>query len=251
MLLPVVLAVADWFFVSQGINAKGLPEVDPSTGAWDLLHLRGSISAYYHTGVGDYFVAGLVVVGALLVLYKAGERREPEFTLSLVAGITLLGVVAFPTARPDKPIPAGDVVPAVACGATAHAPTDCAPVQTWLGEAPVAVVHFLCAAVFISTLAALSFVFARRMSRHEPRNPYRHAQTVCGWVIVGALAWVVLGHWWNVEIAGLTPLYVAELVSVWAFATSWTLKGLSLRAILGGLSRRQRRGRRPGRQYTG
>ena len=237
MVLPVVLALVDWIFVHRGINAKGLPDVDPTTGFGDLLHLRGSISAYYHTGVGDYFVAGLVVVGALLVLYMAGERQNPEFTLSLVAGIALLGVVLFPTARPAQPIPEGDVVPVFACGTTPPVPTDCSPVQSWLGETLAAGVHFFFAAVFIGMLAVLSFVFAQRMPKDEPSKRYRLAQRACGGVIVGAVVWVALGHWWNVEVLGLTPLYAAELVSVWAFATSWALKGESLRASLDGPKR--------------
>jgi hypothetical protein len=31
----------------------------------------------------------------------------------------------------------------------------------------------------------------------------------------------------------LTPLYVTEVISVWAFATSWLLKGLSRKSLVG------------------
>ncbi|GAB3046725.1 hypothetical protein GCM10027053_00480 [Intrasporangium mesophilum] len=231
ILLPIVLALGDWFFVSAGIGAKGLPPVDRATNGWDLLHLRGSISAYYHTGVGDYFVAGLAVVGALLILYLSGQWGKWDFWLSLGAGIALLGVVFFPTARPGKSIPTGDFVPALACG-DKPTPTDCSPIQTYFGETVTASIHFGCAVIFIGLLAAISFVFAKRMKTYEEKNKYRYVQTTCGWLIIAAIAWVAIGHWLNFDIAGLTPLYVGELLSVWAFGTSWLFKGLSLRALL-------------------
>jgi hypothetical protein len=205
IILPLVLAIGDWFFVRSQITAKGLPSVDPATSGWELLHLRGSISAYYHTGVGDYFVAGLTVVGALLILYMAGQWDKWDFWLSLIAGVALLGVVFFPTARPDKPIPEGQVVPAMACGQATPAPSDCSPVQTLIGETLTAGIHFGCALIFIALLAVLSFIFAKRMSKFESANKYRHAQTVCGCLIIAALAWVAIGHGLNLDIAGLTP----------------------------------------------
>jgi len=232
LLWPFVLALGDWFFVAHAIGAKGLPSVPQDTGAWHLLHLRGSISAYYHTDVGDLFVAGLASIGLLLILYLAGQWRRWDCLLSTVAGVALLGVVFFPTTRPGKVIPAKDVVPQIACGQQ-PTPTDCAPVQTWLGEAVTAGIHFSCAFVFIASLAALSFIFARRMATYEPANPFRHVQTACGWLIIAAPAWVAIGHFANIEIFGLTPLYVAEVISVWAFATSWLLKGLSLKSLVG------------------
>lgn len=231
ILLPIVLALGDWFFVSAGIRAKGLPAVDSTTPGWNLLHLRGSISAYYHTGVGDYFVAGLAVVGAMLILYMAGQWGKWDFWLSLGAGIALLGVVFFPTARPAKAIPTTDVVPILACG-DRPTPSDCSPIQTYFGETVTASIHFICAIIFIGLLAAITFVFAKRMSIHEPTNQYRHIQTICGWLIIAAVAWVAVGGWLKFDIAGLTPLYLGELVSVWAFGTSWLFKGLSLRALM-------------------
>ena len=232
LLSPFVLALGDWFFVAHAIGAKGLPSVPQDTGPWQLLHLRGSISAYYHTDVGDLFVAGLASIGLLLILYLAGQWRRWDCPLSTVAGVALLGVVFFPTTRPGKVIPVKDVVPQIACGQQ-PTPTDCAPMQTWLGEAVTAGIHFSCAFVFIALLAALSFIFARRMATYEPANPFRHVQTACGWLIIAALAWVAIGHFANIKIFGLTPLYVAEVISVWAFATSWLLKGLSLQSLVG------------------
>ena len=47
----------------------------------------------------------------------------------------------------------------------------------------------------------------------------------CGWVILGAVAWAAI---WE-----LTPLYVGEVISVWAFGGAWLLKSRDLWAALG------------------
>jgi len=216
---------------SSTVALTPLPEHHGTQTAADRIHQQNA-AAYYHTDVGDLFVGGLASIGLLLILYLAGQWRRWDCLLSTVAGVALLGVVFFPTTRPGKVIPAKDVVPQIACGQQ-PTPTDCAPVQTWLGEAATAGIHFFCALVFIASLAALSFIFARRMATYEPANPFRHVQTACGWLIIAALAWAAIGQFANTEIFRLTPLYVAEVISVWAFATSWLLKGLSLTSLVG------------------
>jgi hypothetical protein len=74
------------------------------------VHVRGSISAYYHTSMQDVFVGGLCVIGFLLATYMAGEFWTVDFWASLIAGLAVLGVVFFPTSRSG--LPAG----APACG---------------------------------------------------------------------------------------------------------------------------------------
>src|ERR671910_2361882 len=82
VLLPFAFIIGEAFFLRGGV------------------HVRGSISAYYHTSMRDMFVAGLCVTGFLLATYRSSEVRKPEFWLSLVAGIAVIGVVFFPTGRP-------------------------------------------------------------------------------------------------------------------------------------------------------
>ncbi len=82
VLLPVVFIIGEAFFLKEGI------------------HVRGSLSAYYHTSMQDVFVAGLCVIGFMLVTYMAGEPRTWDFWVSLAGGIAVLGVVFFPTSRP-------------------------------------------------------------------------------------------------------------------------------------------------------
>jgi len=109
ILLPFVFILGEALFLDAGV------------------HVRGSISAYYHTSMRDIFVGSLCVVGLLLATYMAGQRKRPDWWLSLVAGIAVLGVVFFPTGRPN--IPEG----APLCGTTPE-PAGCSPVQQELGE---------------------------------------------------------------------------------------------------------------------
>ena len=59
------------------------------------IDLQGSISAYYHTPIGDVFVGSLFAVGSFLFLYR-GFTREEDLVLDL-AGIFAFGVALLPT----------------------------------------------------------------------------------------------------------------------------------------------------------
>jgi hypothetical protein len=195
VLLPLVFIIGEAFFLRAGV------------------HVRGSISAYYHTSIRDVFVGGLCVVGLLLATYMSEQRKRPDWWLSLLAGIAVLGVVFFPTTRPNL----ADGAPR--CGATPE-PAGCSPVQQYFGETVVATIHFACAAVFILSLAAICFYFSYRERRAG--NPgVAQLQRTCGAVIVAAVVWVAVGSLLRLDLWELTPLYLGEVVSVWAFGVSW------------------------------
>jgi MFS family permease len=186
--------------------------------------VRGSLSAYYHSSMRDVFVAGLCVIGFFLITYLSGETKTRDFRLSLLAGVAVLFVVFFPTKRPDL---APD---APLCGVTPM-PQGCSPLQQQLGEQLVAGIHFAAAAVFILSLAWLCFVFADPKREKSPRM--RAIVRACGWVILAAVAWTVVGGFLKANIWKLTPLYVGEVVSVLAFGTAWLVKARDLRKALG------------------
>jgi uncharacterized membrane protein len=210
--LGILLPIA--FIIGEAFYLRGDVEV------------RGSISAYYHTSMRDLFVAGLSVIGFLLMTYMSAQTKTWDFWLSLVAGVAVVGVAFFPTRRP------GLASGAPVCG-TEPAPAGCAPVQQALGETATAVIHFTCAAIFILSLAAIAFLFAHREKKFENDMRMAVVQRICGWAIIAAIAWVILGFVVNLTIWELTPLYVGEVVSVWAFGISWLLKGRDLRGLLG------------------
>jgi hypothetical protein len=212
--LPILFIIGE-YFLSGGV------------------HVRGSLSAYYHTPMRDIFVAGLCVIGFFLATYRSGQARTADFWVSLVAGLAVIGVVFFPTMRPHL------LPDAPRCGVLPM-PGGCSFLQQQLGERLVAWIHFFFAVVFILSLAAMCLVvFAKgesdRSNRSEMETNPKMVTIVktCGWLILAAVAWVVIGGLLKVTIWELTPLYVGELISVWAFAAAWLIKARDLPKVLG------------------
>jgi len=208
-LLPTMLFLLEWAFLRGDAT------------------VRGSLSAYYFTPARDLFVGVLCTAGVLLVTYLAGQVRTWDFWLSSVAGVAALGVAFFPTERPG--LPGG----APLCGPdSSPRPPRCTALQQAWGETTVAAVHYASAAVFILTLAALCFVFAHRDARHGVRRSRVRFHRACGIAILAAVGWILLGLVVPVDVAGLAPLYLGEVVSLYAFAASWLVKGHDLRRLL-------------------
>lgn len=112
------------------------------------------------------------------------------------------------------------------------APTGCSPVQQYFGETLVATIHFACASVFILSLAAISFYFSLRAGvKAQPAVARIHR--TCGTVILAAVAWVGIGGALHLNLGPLTPLYVGEVLSVWAFAVSWLVAACELLSATG------------------
>jgi hypothetical protein len=216
VLLPIIFIIGETFFLRGGV------------------HVRGSLSAYYHTSMQDVFVAGLCVIGFMLATYMAGEIKTWDFWVSLIAGIAVLGVVFFPTSRSGLP---ADAPP---CGSHPE-PPGCSPVEQTLGEHTTAQIHAGFAIAFILSLAVMSFFFAvsevldkagqlRAQAQDKQsvlRNPMLFLiHSICALIILIAGIWAFIG----VNVGELTRLYIGEVASVWAFGLSWILAGYYLTA---------------------
>ena len=57
---------------------------------------RGSLSAYYYSGVRELFVGGLCAIGVFLVIYKLPDFTRESFS-SCFAGLAAVVVAVFPT----------------------------------------------------------------------------------------------------------------------------------------------------------
>jgi uncharacterized membrane protein len=207
ILLPIILIIAEAFFLKGSVR------------------IRGSLSAYYHSPMQDIFVGGLCVTGFLLITYMAGMPKTWDFWLSLIAGLAVLVVVFFPTWRSS--VHSGPTL----CGSDPQ-PPGCSPVEQALGEAHTATVHSIAAAIFILSLAAISFLFARREKLYNNSAPWMWFHICCGVAILLAVLWVIIGGALKRDIWQLTPLYLGEVVSVWAFGASWLVKGKNLWRML-------------------
>lgn len=171
--------------------------------------IRGSLSAYYHSGMRDVFVGTLCATGVFLITYRVVEPGR-ENALSTVAGFAALGVALFPTRRP------ADMALALT------------PLQQEWGETTVATIHFASAVVFIGCLAIISYDFGTR----EERNPHRERTSRLRWrTFHRACAAVIVATVLGVGLTQLTgvldrySLLVGETVAVLAFGLSWLAKG--------------------------
>lgn len=169
--------------------------------------LRGSLSAYYYSGMREVFVGSLCAVGVFLIFYKLA-RVTQESVYSTIAGAAVIVVALFPTGRPGAGIPA-------------------TPLQDRLGADTVEWIHFIASVVFIVFLARLGWLFAKHVRGADWwRSPGFHQ--ACTAVIVGALL-----------LAGLEAvtgwpdrgLLVAEFAAVMAFGASWLGYGLDRRVV--------------------
>jgi peptidoglycan/LPS O-acetylase OafA/YrhL len=174
---------------------------------------RGSLSAYYHTGMRDVFVGSLCVVGVFLITYMAFHYNWDNL-LSTLAGLAVLGVAVFPTGG-NTPL---------------------TPLQERMGEKPVSTVHMLSAAIFILSLAVISFLFGRREGRRPDRTDEQQGRGkllhwACGLVIIAAVAYVLITKW--LGRFDEHSLFYGETIAVLAFGLSWLMKGLELDVLLG------------------
>jgi hypothetical protein len=161
---------------------------------------QGSLSAYYHTGMRNWFVGSLCVMAAFLASYRGYDRLEAAITN--VAGLAALGVAFFHTA-PET-------------GAT---DTDVA-----LGR-----LHVVCAATLFLGLAAMAVVFAQDKPRGRPRTPSRERKrkvyVACAAVMAVAIVLIaVLGP--IDSVAAYRPVLWLESLTIVAFGVSWLVKGL-------------------------
>lgn len=167
---------------------------------------RDSLSAYYFSGVRDYFVGVLVIVAIFLITYKVVEKNLDNL-LTLVAGFGALAVALFPTGTSGK----------------------LTPLQEALGEKLVQTVHFVGATVFIGSLGVICYFFGVREGKREVRPNARHTPQfwrrfhwTCAGVIAAAIAFLPFGRW---VLDLRITLLVSEVVAVVAFGVSWLMKG--------------------------
>lgn len=161
--------------------------------------MQGSISAYYYTSMRNYFVGSLCALAVFLFSYKYAPRDN---VLSSAASLFALGVVFFPTTPQGEP-------------------------TTWIGT-----VHLACAALFFMTLAFFAyFVFTRPPLPKEQLEPRKRARNaiyrICGITIVVSLLLVPLVDLIlsDAMTDRVHPLFWLESIMVFAFSTSWLVKG--------------------------
>lgn len=175
---------------------------------------RGSLSAYYHTGVRDVFVGSLCAIGLFLITYMFFHYNWDN-VLSIVAGLAVIGVAVFPTGG-NSPL---------------------TPLQERFGEQTVSSVHSVSAAVFILSLAIISLLFGHREGMRRDRAPRQRRRGKmlhwgCAFVIVAAVVYIAVTKWLGAYDEH--SLFYGETVATLAFGLSWLMKGFELEILLHG-----------------
>lgn len=184
---------------SMGLSALAFPPV-LWLGGWLLFDtpLQPSMSAYYHTHMGDVFVGVLIAIGASLTVYKGYGQTEDR--LLDAAGVLAVGIALIPTETG---------APADGGGALLTS----------------SLLHGMCALGFFAAIAWVCIAHAKDTLELIP-NPavtrrYRHWYRILGLLMITAPvgAAVLIA----VVDAGRVVFW-AEAFAVWVFAAYWLTK---------------------------
>jgi hypothetical protein len=207
-----------------GIIGLGVPTILALTG---MIFLKGgiepSISHFYYTSMGDFFVGSLCAIGVFLISYRGYKPQYDEKisdrTLGWITGAAAIAVALFPT----DPLCVSD---------TGQALLAC-PVSN------LAKIHFTSAAVFLFGLGVFSFF---KFPRYYPdiglstvkagRVKYYRA---CGIAIFVSLVAIALLKLYVRQTQNDFPLpnwmFWFESIAVVAFGISWLIKGESIETV--------------------
>jgi len=207
LLVPIVLLIAGVFFLEGRIQP--------------------SISHFYYTPMGNYFVGSMCAIGVFLGSYRGYKPQQDEILtdryLGLIAGSAAVIVALFP-ADPVSTIPV------------------CADNETSI----VGTIHFSAAALFLACLGVFSFFKFPRYDSDKPRNPVKQGR-VKYYKLYGAFIFASL-----IGIAAITVyekascreffietwLFWLESIAVVSFGLSWLMKGEAMEHIQSLLPRR-------------
>jgi hypothetical protein len=174
---------------------------------------KPSLSDYYHSGMRDWFVGSLWAIGAGLLVYLAARRNIGDSRISFIAGLFAILVSLLPTNE------------------LAAAPT------------LVAYLHLGCAIALFALLGVICFRFGRRDGRSERRTErwrkvWSRLHQLCAVIIWLAIAACIAST--MTQFHDDVVVLLGESTAVFAFGTSWFLKGSELFNV-----RREEKGKAP------
>lgn len=180
-----------------------LPVLVVVVGRWGFNDEFDSVSAYYYSPTGSFFVGFLFVLATFFAIYGAGletdatpttPRGKREFFRDIVAAASALAVAVFPTDRPGE-----------------QSPSEAAQV--------IAAVHFAAAVTVFLILAWLAFSF---FLHSRDQNPALGAVSLLGALLI------VVGILWAV-VQGINdgPILMPEILAVSAFGVTWLIHGIA------------------------
>jgi hypothetical protein len=186
--------------------------------------VRGSMSAYYYSGMREFFVGAIFGTGAFLLAYKVSEVSLDN-TASIAAGVCAWFIAICPTGRPslkDHPRPP-------------RSPLN--PLQDKIGEHGTTLIHYTASAGFIICLAVVVVLFGIREGKLQP-VPTKLRPAIWRWFHFICAFFMGLGALWILvtSLAHGGPRWstlLGEWVCTYAWALSWLLKGAEWDTLFG------------------
>lgn len=169
--------------------------------------LAPSVSQYYYSTMGDFFVGTLCAVAIFLFSYK-GYNFWDKF-LTNAAGFFAVGAAFFPTHSAEA---------FAACNVNNSDTSDL-----------INIIHFVTSGLFFICLSLISIVqFTRSKGKMTPQKKIRNRiYKICGYAMLASI--LLIGVY---RIPAITPLlqrykptFFLEAIALIAFGISWLTKG--------------------------
>lgn len=179
--------------------------------------MRMSISQYYHSVMGDFFV-GILFAQAMFLFAYQGYKFNPDkpghnFPLKLsdnaagnIAAMGALGTAIFPT---------------IECN-----------VSGGCGTSTSAYLHWIFSALFFLTLAYICLCLFVQTGEAEPTVQKKRRNKwykLCGYIMLAAFAGAIIKGLLPADLEAVVddynPIFWLETVAVMAFGLSWFIKG--------------------------
>ncbi|WP_421762634.1 hypothetical protein [Ekhidna sp.] len=170
--------------------------------------VQETISHYYYSVVGNVFVGALSAISVFLIVYKGYPDSKDNLATS-IAGVFALGVALLPTSVPCD--------------------TSSCVVVNLEGIMDVSVPHYVSAALMFITLAYVSIVlFRKKGANPTPQKIFRNKIYLwCGIVMILAILAILIVSMRATEewLCQTKAVLILEWVALFAFGTSWMIKG--------------------------
>lgn len=168
--------------------------------------IEDSISSYYYTDLGSWFVGSLCAIGVFLLSTRGYDTRDA--IAGRLASVLAVTVAMFPTSAPAS----------YTCPA---------PVSAYISK-----IHWTAAALLFATLAYFClalFTETDRSKRQTDRKRTRDAvYRVCGALIIFSILAIGIVKFVSSvgsALARFSPVFWLESLAVFSFAVAWLTKG--------------------------
>jgi hypothetical protein len=208
MLLPFLLLLGNIVLNQYGLfNNEWFVQLHDNYSYENEGSFKTSVSHYYYTTVGEIFTGTLAAVALFMICYTGHPKRTEDKglsdnTMTNLAGIFALGVIAFPT--------------------TSGLMTD--NLRSFISSSAVGWIHYAFAASFFIVLAFMSIVNFRRSQDPDQFGQGKDDPFYlrCGLIMIACLILVPILSYANIYSHST---FILEAIALIAFGLSWLKKG--------------------------